>query len=143
MRQEGAAARAALAGCPLLRPQVSASRAADTVTIRFTVPTANVSGVRPADIERVDVYAWTGPDVPPARVFKLAKVVASVPVRTPPPPPEPDDGRHVPPPPPPVGPGVDQGAATELRETLAADAFVPDRGVRRQEEAGAWLASRR
>jgi hypothetical protein len=110
---------------PVAPPQVSASRADDTVTIRFTVPTANISGVRPADIERVDVYAWTGPDVPPARVFKLAKVVASVPVRKPPPPQEPDAEGHVPPPPPPVGPGVDQGAVTELRETLAADAFVP------------------
>ena len=110
---------------PVAPAQVSASRAGDTVTIRFTVPGANVSGVRPADIERVDVYAWTGPDVPAARVFKVAKVVASVQVRRPPPPPDPDEDGNVPPPPPPVGPGVDQGAATELRETLAPDAFLP------------------
>ena len=110
---------------PIAPAQVSASRAGDSVTIRFTVPGANVSGVRPADIERVDVYAWTGPDVPAARVFRVAKVVASVQVRRPPPPPEPDENGNVPPPPPPVGPGVDQGAATELRETLAPDAFRP------------------
>lgn len=116
---------APLARLPVAPAQVSVSRAADTVTIRFTVPGANVSGIRPADIERVDVYAWTGPDAPAARVFKVAKVVASVQVRTPPPPPDPDADADVPPPPPPVGPGVDQGAATELRETLAADAFLP------------------
>ena len=116
---------APLARVPVAPAQVSASRAADTVTIRFTVPGANVSGIQPADIERVDVYAWTGPDAPAARVFKVAKVVASVPVRTPPPAPDPDADGNVAPPPPPVGPGVDQGAATVLRETLAADAFLP------------------
>ena len=117
-----------LSRLPVAPQQVSASRAADQVTLRFTVPAANVSGIRPADIERVDVYAWTGPDVPAARVFKVAKVVASVPVRMPPPPPE--EGATVPPPPP-VGPGVDQGAAAQLHETLAPEAFqpieVPDR----------------
>jgi hypothetical protein len=113
---------APLSRLPVAPQQVSASRAANHVTIRFTVPAANVSGIRPADIERVDVYAWTGPDVPAARVFKVAKVVASVPVRTPPPPPE-DGGTAAPPPP--VGPGIDQGAAAQLHETLAADAFLP------------------
>ncbi len=115
---------APLSTLPVAPPQVSASRADEVVTIRFTVPTANVSGVHPADIERVDVYAWTGPDVAAPRVFKLAKVVASVPVRPPPPPQEADDEGHVPPPPPP-GPGVDQGAPTELHETLPADAREP------------------
>ena len=86
---------APLARVPVAPAQVSASRAADTVTIRFTVPGANVSGIRPADIERVDVYAWTGPDAPAARVFKVAKVVASVPVRTPPPAPDPDADGNV------------------------------------------------
>ena len=99
---------APLARVPVAPAQVSASRAADTVTISFTVPGANVSGIKPADIERVDVYAWTGPDAPAARVFKVGKVVASVPVRTPPPAPDPDADGNVAPPPPPVGPGVDR-----------------------------------
>ena len=72
---------APLAKLPVAPGQVSASRAGNTVTIGFTVPGANVSGVRPADIDRVDVYAWTGPAVPAALVFKVATVVASVPVR--------------------------------------------------------------
>ena len=63
---------------PVAPLEVSAARAGDEVTIRFVVPNASVSGVRPADIERVDVYAWTGPVLQPAQVFKLATVVASV-----------------------------------------------------------------
>ena len=112
-----------LARVPVAPLQVSASRAGDAVTIAFTVPGANVSGVKPADIERVDVYAWTGADLPAARAFKLAGVVASVPVRTPPPTEEGDKGAGSPPPP--LGPGVDQGAATELTDTLTDDAFKP------------------
>jgi hypothetical protein len=113
---------APLSRLPVAPVQVSAGRAGNEVTIRFVVPNANVSGVRPADIERVDVYAWTGPPLKPAEVFKLAKVVASVPVR-PPPPPKDETDENAPPPPPRVGPGVDQGAPAELHETLAAEAF--------------------
>jgi hypothetical protein len=113
---------APLSRLPVAPLQVSAARAGNEVTIRFVVPNANVSRVRPADIERVDVYAWTGPPLKPAEVYKLAKVVASVSVR-PPPPPEDETDENAPPPPPRVGPGVDQGAPAEVRETLAAEAF--------------------
>jgi hypothetical protein len=115
---------APLVRLPVAPLEVSAARAGDEVTVRFIVPNANVSGVRPADIERVDVYAWTGPALQPAQALKRAEVVASVPVR-PPPPPQDETDADAPPPPPRVGPGVDQGAAAELRETLAADAFQP------------------
>jgi hypothetical protein len=115
---------APLSRLPVAPLQVSAARAGNEVTIRFVVPNANVSGVRPADIERVDVYAWTGPPLKPAEVFKLAKAVASVPVR-PPPPPQDETDENAPPPPPRVGPGVDQGAPAELHETLEAEAFQP------------------
>ena len=113
---------APLSRLPVAPLQVSAARAGNEVTIRFVVPNANVSGVRPADIERVDVYAWTGPPLKPAEVFKLAKVVASVPVR-PPPPPRDETDENAPPPPPRVGPGVDQGAPAQLHETLEAEAL--------------------
>ena len=85
VRQEGPAARAPrqVARRPGAGLGLARRRYRDH---RLHRPGANVSGVRPADIDRVDVYAWTGPDVPAARVFKVAKVVASVPVRPPPPP---------------------------------------------------------
>ena len=114
---------APLVSLPVAPTEVSARRLDDTVVIRFTVPAANASGVRPADIARVDVYAWTGESLPADEVFEHAAVVASVPVRRPPPPTE--EGA-----PPPVvtvprEAGLDQGAAAEVREVLRDDALVP------------------
>ena len=112
---------------PVAPGDVSATRRGDEVAIRFTVPGANASGVTPADIGRVDVYAWTGPALTAADAFRYASVVASVPVRRPPPPAEPaDEGEPAPPPPPPpTGPGLDQGAVGLLTEVLGPAAFEP------------------
>jgi hypothetical protein len=116
-----------LARVPAAPANVTAARSGGEVTIRFTVPAANITGVQPADIERVDVYAWTGASLPVSDVFKHATVIASVPVRRPPPPPEPaEEGKPAPPPPPPsTEPGLDQGAMAEVTETLAPDAYEP------------------
>jgi hypothetical protein len=73
------------------------------------------------------VYAWSGRSLTPQQLYKVAKVVASVPVRPPPPPP-PDvkPGKPPPPPPPPpTGPGLDQGAAAEVIDTLTPESFQP------------------
>jgi hypothetical protein len=121
---------------PVAPADVSAIRRGDEVTIGFKVPGANASGITPANIERVDVYAWTGEAMAPAEVFKHAAVVASVPVRRPPPPPEPaEEGEPPPPPPPPpTGPGLDQGAAGALTEVLGPDAFEPIRIEKKDED---------
>jgi len=70
---------------------VSARRLGGEVQIRFTVPRVNQSGVQPADVERVDVYALTGPKLEAARFLDHAAIVATVPVN-PPPPPEGEQG---------------------------------------------------
>jgi hypothetical protein len=116
-----------LANVPAAPTDVSTRRSGETVTIRFTVPRANVTNIQPANIERVDVYAWTGEQLPPEQIYKLATVVASVPVRRPPPPPpERKEGEPPPPPPPPpTGPGVDQGTAVEVTEQLTPETLVP------------------
>jgi hypothetical protein len=121
---------------PVAPADVSATRRGDEVTIRFKVPGANASGITPANIERVDVYAWTGEALAPPEVFRHAAVVASVPVRRPPPPAEPaEEGQPPPPPPaPPTGPGLDQGAAGELTEVLGPEAFEPIRIEKEDDE---------
>ena len=66
------------------RPEAFAARRLGSVAyLQFQVPAANADGTTPADIQRVDVYGFTGQ--PPARedLFKYGTVVASVPVRKP------------------------------------------------------------
>jgi hypothetical protein len=66
------------------RPEAFAARRLGAVAyLQVQVPAANSDGTTPADIQRVDVYGFTGQ--PPARedLFKYGTVVASVPVRKP------------------------------------------------------------
>lgn len=114
---------APLISLPVAPADVSARRADDAVDIRFRVPEANVSGVRPADVSRVDVYAWTGDPLTPDQLFRHATVVASVPVRRPPPPPAEGDTPPVVTTPP--EPGLDQGAVAEVREQLGPEVLAP------------------
>ena len=41
--------------------EFSAVRHGDAVDVDFLVPSANTDGSRPANLTRVDVYAYTGP----------------------------------------------------------------------------------
>jgi hypothetical protein len=50
-----------LVNVPAAPRNVTVKRAGDQVTIQFTIPQANQGGVQPANIERVEVYAWTPP----------------------------------------------------------------------------------
>ena len=66
------------------RPESFAARRLGPVAyLQFQIPTANTDGTTPADIQRVDVYGFTGQ--PPGRedFFKHGTLVASVPVRKP------------------------------------------------------------
>lgn len=66
------------------RPESFAARRLGPVAyLQFQIPAANADGTKPADIQRVDVYGFTGQ--PPGRedFFKHGMVVASVPVRKP------------------------------------------------------------
>jgi hypothetical protein len=82
---------------PPLRPvpariaDLSAARTASHVTLRFTVPAANVDGATPAAVERVDVYRLVlakGMPTPPVSAITANPkyLLAHVSVRRPPPP---------------------------------------------------------
>jgi hypothetical protein len=122
---------APLVPLPVAPTEVSAQRVGDRVVVRFTVPVANVSGVRPADLSRVDVYAWSGEALAAEQVLRYAPVVASVPVRRPPPP-QPEGAPPLPPEA--LGPGLDQGAVAEVVELLQPSAL---RAAGRARQAGA------
>ena len=74
---------------PLVRlPSAPADFAAElrgaTVDLQFTVPAANTDNSRPANVQRVDVYAiTTGETLTDAQILKLGTRVASVDVKAP------------------------------------------------------------
>jgi hypothetical protein len=105
----------------------TARRMGNRVEVRFTVPTADRDGQRPAHLDRMEVWALTG-QVPDLTLFmKYATLVATVPVRKPPPPPpDVEEGKPAPPPTPPsTEPGLDQGQPGMVVEELTPEAMVP------------------
>jgi len=128
---------------PVAPAELIAARRANTVDLQFTVPSANTDNTRPANVARVDVYAFTGPaTVPDADVLRLGTRVASVAVKAPRDPdvtfdpgdPDQSEGDVDPP----EGEGLDQGATARVQETLttpsvaraAAEAIAPTLLVR-------------
>jgi len=108
---------------PVAPSDLTAARRADMVDLEFTVPNANTDNTRPANVARVDVYAWTGPPtVSDAEILSAGTRVASVPVKAPRDP----DATFDPNDPtqseadvePPEGDGLDQGAVAHIQEKL-------------------------
>jgi hypothetical protein len=105
-------------------PVLMAERRGDVVDLRVTVPNANTDGRKPADIERVDVYGFTGPEtVTDAQLLKRGTRIDTVPVR-PPAPPEEETADQIPPAAS-AGAGAVQGETVRLEETLTASQLVP------------------
>jgi hypothetical protein len=112
---------------PAAPAELVAERRASSVDVGLVTPGANTDGSRPADIERVDVYAFTGPAaVPDDRLFKEGVRVASLEVKRPRDPDEvvdaddPDEDVE-----PLEGPGADQGALVHVTEELDTEAMTP------------------
>ena len=60
---------------------VAARRAGNDVYVTMTLPVQNVDASKPADVRRVDVYAFTATTPPSsARALELATQIATVPV---------------------------------------------------------------
>ena len=105
---------------PAAPADLIAERRGTTVDIRFNVPDANTDGSRPANVERVDVYAFTGPpSITENEVLNLGSRIASVQVKAPSNPNAtigPDDPASDLDPL--EGPGLDQGAVARVSELL-------------------------
>ena len=131
------------AKAPAAPTEISARRMGDRVEVRFTVPTTDLDGEEPASIDRIEVWALTGPAVEPERFREYATLVGTVPVRRPPPPPpDVEEGEPPPPPPPPsTEPGLNQGQPGVIVDELTPDELVPvaipelERERAREEEA--------
>lgn len=112
-----------LARVPAPPANVQAVRVGDEVYVSFDVPSANTSGQTPADMDSVEVLAFTGTAGPPgadptvhaARVGTWA-VLPSLPVA-------PDAPEGAPPPPAPRA--FIQGTRAVVREALTPDVLAP------------------
>jgi hypothetical protein len=100
--------------------ELVAERRGDQVAIQFTVPNTNTDGTRPANVERVDVYAYTGsPAATDEELIREGDRVASVDVKAPSDPSdtvdpdEPSSDIQ-----PLVGDGLDQGTRARVEETI-------------------------
>lgn len=106
---------------PAAPTNLVAERRGNIVDVRFIVPNANTDGTRPANIERVDVYAITGAaTIADAQLIRRGTKVASVPVKAPRDPNaavDPDDPTAEMEPP--EGQGLDQGTIAHVTERLA------------------------
>lgn len=126
-------------GPPLPPLQRIPAQVADLTAQRFgnahyvwlTVPSANVDGVTPADVARVELYAITAARMPEPEEYgleefrEIATLVASEPVRRPRPPlPPPPEGEAAPPPLP-EEPGLPQGGVLLYSEMLTGEARLP------------------
>jgi hypothetical protein len=102
---------------------IEAQRLGSDVFVTLTIPAANIDEHTPADLDRIEVYAYTGRSAPPrAQWVELATLVATVPVASPPAQEtrrEREDGNGKP------ANAPLQGTRVTVRDTLTADELVP------------------
>ncbi len=112
---------------------LTARRIGNTVYVRFTIPRSNQEGTTPADLERVEVYAFTATKPTEVTDPRDATLVSTVIVRRPPNPDKEDKKKKSASKPgatpvavqKPPEPGMDQGAVAVVSETLTAASHVP------------------
>jgi len=134
---------------PLVRlPSAPSDFAAElrgtTVDLQFTVPAVNTDNSRPANVQRVDVYAITSSDtLTDAQIVKHGKRVASVDVKAPKDPDAPiEEDEPLAEMDPPEGKGLDQGAHAHVSENLDRGALVAATvSADRKHQADAALAA--
>jgi hypothetical protein len=64
--------------------ELSAKRVEDEVVLQFKIPAANTDSSSPADLDRIEVYAHTGPLPAPADFWKYGTLVHRIEVKQPP-----------------------------------------------------------
>jgi hypothetical protein len=97
----------------------TATRRGDVVHLQFVVPAANADGSKPANVERVELYAVNASaDVREADILRSANRIATVVVN---PPPDPDRPAPERPAAPGDSPRTDQGGTARATEQLGAD----------------------
>jgi len=111
---------------PTAPPDFTAERRGDEVRLQFTVPSTNTDGTQPANIDRIDVYAFTGPtSAKDEQLIALGTKVASVTVKAPKNPDVTTEPEEEPEEPDLTEEGIDQGAVAQVEESLTDASFTP------------------
>jgi hypothetical protein len=109
---------------PVALSDFAARRSGDTVYLRFTVPVSNTDSTKPADLSRIEVYAYTAVNEIEGLDVRDLTLVSEVRVRRPPDPDEDRDAREQPAATKkpkqakPLDPGVDQGSIVTITDVL-------------------------
>ena len=104
--------------------KIEAARLGNDVYVTLAVPSTNIDESMPIDIQRIDVYGYTGRSAPPtARFVELGGVVASIPVVAPPK----VDADAPPPPAPDPSKGAVPGSMVTVMDRLDEDELVQGR----------------
>ena len=104
--------------------KIAAMRLGNDIYVTLTVPATNIDESMPVDIQRIDVYGYTGTTVPAAARFaELGAIVASIPVV----PPQKVDPDAPPPPPPDPSAGALPGSTVTIVDSLTGDEFSQGR----------------
>src|SRR5580704_13415099 len=115
---------APLVKIPTAPADFTAERRGSDVKMQFAVPTTNTDGSKPANIERIDVYGFTGSFlINDDQLLKLGTRVASLPVKAPRDPDATDDPDESPAEPDLESEGLDQGSIAQLEDPLTQAAF--------------------
>ncbi|MBI4263488.1 MAG: fibronectin type III domain-containing protein [Acidobacteria bacterium] len=102
--------------------QISAERLGRDVYVTLTVPATNIDRSMPADVARIEVFAYTGRNPPlPARFTELGTIVATFPVAPSPLPGQPVPAASTATPSP---ADAEQGVPVTILDTLDADELV-------------------
>jgi hypothetical protein len=112
---------------PAAPSEFTAERRGGAVDLQFTVPAANTDNTRPANVERVEVYAVTAREPwTDAQIVAQGKRVAAVDVKAPKDPErtieEDESAADMEAP---QGSGLDQGAVAHVSEELTAESLTP------------------
>ncbi|MEO8257423.1 MAG: fibronectin type III domain-containing protein [Acidobacteriota bacterium] len=124
---------------PAAPADFTVERRGDDVTLQFKVPAANTDGSRPANIERIDVYAFTGSAaVSNEQLVKFGMKVASLPVKAPRDPDAATESGEAVEEPDLEAEGLDQGAVAKLEDPLTPAAFrsvvLPEEKIDRSQD---------
>jgi predicted small lipoprotein YifL len=110
---------------PAAVSKIEARRIGSEVYVTVTLPEENVDQSTPADLQRIEVFGYTGRTPPGARILEGATLIATIPVAPAPRPGADGQPASIAAPAVPLSQGAVQGTAVTVRDTLEGQELEP------------------